>query len=70
MGVLYSKCVNCNSVCTQDTHLLRVISLGKRNGQVWCIECLFNQRLEYINSKNLKNYIDYINTKYKDDRES
>ena len=68
MGALYSRCVNCNSVCTENNHLLRVMSLGKRHDQVWCVDCFVTMRLSHINKINLKNYIDYINNK--NDRES
>ena len=64
MGVLYSKCILCNTRCSEDTHLLRVISLGKRDGQVFCVDCLVNQRLSHLNKINLKYYLDYINTRY------
>ena len=64
MGTYNSTCILCGSKACENNHLVKVISLGKRHDQIFCVDCFVNQRLEYINSKKLKNYIDYINTKY------
>ena len=64
MGVLYSKCILCNTRCSEDNHLVQVISLGKRHGQIFCIDCFVNQRLEYINEINLQKYYQYVHSKY------
>ena len=64
MGVLYSKCILCGSRCCADNHLVQVISYGKRDGQVFCVNCFVNQRFEYINKINLEKYCQYVNTKY------
>ena len=68
MGILYSRCELCSSRCSEDNHLVRVISYDKRHDQIFCVNCFIDMRLAYINSKNLENYIDYINKR--DDRKS
>ena len=64
MGILSSRCELCSSRCSEDNHLVRVISYGKRDNIVYCVDCFVNQRLEYINKINLEKYCQYVNTKY------
>ena len=68
MGILYSRCIHCGSRCSEDNHLVKVISTGKRHDQIFCTDCFVNQRLEYINKINLEKYCQYINNR--DDRKS
>ena len=68
MGVFYSKYILCGSRASEDNHLVKVISFGKRHYEIFCVNCLVNLRLSYINKINLENYIDYINNK--DERKS
>ena len=64
MGILYSRCIHCGSRCSEDNHLVKVISLGKRHDQIFCVDCFCYKRLEYLNKINLEKYCQYVNTKY------
>ena len=66
MGLLLAKCMQCGSRPSEDNHLVRVISYGKRHDQIFCTECFVNLRMVYINKINLEKYCHYINNK--DDR--
>ena len=64
MGTYNSTCILCGSKACENNHLVKVISLGKRHDQVFCVNCFVNQRFEYINKINLEKYCQYVNTKY------